>query len=62
MNHNDENPFIFYIHPWEIDPHQPRMHNARLLSRFRHYNNLGKTRSRLMRLLTDFAFTSIPLQ
>ncbi len=62
INHNDENPFIFYIHPWEIDPHQPRMHNARLLSRFRHYNNLGKTRSRLMRLLTDFAFTSIPLQ
>ena len=48
-------PFIFYLHPWEIDPDQPRV-PASLLSRFRHYNNLDKCESRLRRLMEDFSF------
>mgnify|MGYP001822538337 CR=1 FL=1 len=48
-------PFIFYLHPWEIDPEQPRI-AANWLSRFRHYNNLNKCESRLRNLLSDFSF------
>jgi polysaccharide deacetylase family protein (PEP-CTERM system associated) len=47
-------PCIFYIHPWEIDPGQPRQTNAPLLSRFRHYLNLHRTEQRFLRLLHDF--------
>jgi hypothetical protein len=50
-----EQPFIFYLHPWEIDPEQPRI-SASWFSRFRHYNNLHKCESRLNHLLTDFQF------
>jgi polysaccharide deacetylase family protein (PEP-CTERM system associated) len=46
---------IFYLHPWEIDPGQPRL-KAGLLSRFRHYRHLDKTEARLRRLLVDFRF------
>jgi len=55
--HGDE--FVFYIHPWEIDPEQPRIENAGLLSRFRHYNNLGKCHSRLEKLFQDFDFDTL---
>ena len=51
-------PAIFYIHPWEIDPHQPRL-DAALPTRLRHYNNLGQAEDRLRRLLHDFRFGSI---
>ncbi len=51
------NPFVFYLHPWEIDPGQPRI-KTRLLSRFRHYNNLNKCEDRLERLTFDFSFTT----
>lgn len=51
-------PFVFYLHPWEIDPDQPR-EDVRGLSRFRHYNNLEKTRERLQLLLRDFDFTTV---
>ena len=54
--HSD--PFVFYLHPWEIDPAQPRV-KASLLSEFRHYNNLDKGYQRLSRLLTDFRFTTM---
>jgi polysaccharide deacetylase family protein (PEP-CTERM system associated) len=47
-------PSVFYIHPWEIDPDQPRQARAPRLSRFRHYLNLGRTEGRLRRLLRDF--------
>lgn len=46
---------VFYLHPWEIDPDQPRL-TAGLLTRFRHYRNLQETEARLERLLTDFRF------
>ena len=54
INEKENQPFIFYIHPWEIDPDQPRMKNAGVRSRFRHYLNLQKTESRLKSLLSDF--------
>ena len=47
---------IFYTHPWEIDPEQPRVAASSRLSRFRHYNNLHLTAPRLDRLLRDFAW------
>lgn len=51
-------PFIFYLHPWEIDPDQPRV-SVDGLTRFRHYNNLAKCRHRLERLLQDFRFSTV---
>lgn len=47
---------MFYTHPWEIDPGQPRIGGAGRLSRFRHYLNLARTAPRLERLLRDFAW------
>lgn len=58
INRRESRPFIFYLHPWEIDPAQPRV-AASLLSRFRHYTNLGKCESRLKRLLGDFRFGTV---
>lgn len=58
INAKDQLPFIFYLHPWEIDPQQPRI-KASLLSRFRHYQNLGRCQQRLTRLLRDFAFDTV---
>lgn len=59
INSREKKPFIFYLHPWEVDPGQPRMKNISLLSRFRHYNNLAKTEDRLHQLLADFRFGPI---
>jgi len=50
-----QKPFIFYLHPWEIDPDQPRI-SASWFSRFRHYNNLDKCEDRLRCLMKDFQF------
>jgi polysaccharide deacetylase family protein (PEP-CTERM system associated) len=57
VNERERQPAIFYLHPWEIDPDQPRI-EASTLSRFRHYRNLAKTESRLRRLLSEFRFGS----
>ncbi len=51
-------PAIVYIHPWEIDPGQPRL-NLRGLSRFRHYVNLSRNSDKLKNLLSDVKFSSI---
>lgn len=51
-------PVIFYLHPWEVDPGQPRM-NLSITKKFRHYHNLDKTALRLEKLLTDFKFAPI---
>ncbi|MFZ5759490.1 MAG: XrtA system polysaccharide deacetylase [Thermodesulfobacteriota bacterium] len=59
INNDERKPFVFYLHPWEIDPNQPRFRQASRLSRFRHYNNLDKTGERLKRLLGDFFFARI---
>jgi polysaccharide deacetylase family protein (PEP-CTERM system associated) len=50
-------PAVFYLHPWEIDPEQPRHGLASWKSRFRHYCNLDRTEPRLRRLLRDFTWT-----
>jgi polysaccharide deacetylase family protein (PEP-CTERM system associated) len=55
VNRLEGKPAIFYLHPWEIDPDQPRL-KAGLLSRFRHYRNLAATEARLRRLLGEFRF------
>jgi polysaccharide deacetylase family protein (PEP-CTERM system associated) len=51
-------PATFYIHPWELDPDQPRL-TASPTTRLRHYGGLGRTRSRLERLLGEFRFGTI---
>lgn len=52
-------PFLFYLHPWELDPDQPRFDSASRLSRFRHYTNLKKVHGRLAALLDTFEFASM---
>ncbi len=59
INTGEGRPFIFYFHPWEIDPDQPRMKKIGLVSRFRHYLNLDRTAVRLEQLLNDFSFQPI---
>jgi polysaccharide deacetylase family protein (PEP-CTERM system associated) len=55
VNDHDAQPVIFYFHPWEIDPAQPRQ-RASAKARFRHYLNLNRMEGRLHRLLKDFAW------
>nr|WP_229518531.1 XrtA system polysaccharide deacetylase [Massilia sp. PAMC28688] len=56
VNQDDQEAAIFYFHPWEIDPGQPRPEGVDLKSRFRHYVNLGRTEQRLKALTRDFAW------
>jgi polysaccharide deacetylase family protein (PEP-CTERM system associated) len=58
INQRHGRPFAFYMHPWEIDPGQPRI-KVGAFSRFRHYTNLERCEARLHRVLADFAFTSM---
>ncbi len=58
INCKQEKPFAFYLHPWEIDPEQPRF-SADRRSTFRHYNNLERCQSRLEKLLIDFEFDTM---
>lgn len=57
LNKNSDE-FVFYLHPWEIDPEQPRI-KSNILSTFRHYNNLDKCEARLRKLLNEFEFTNM---
>lgn len=50
-------PFMFYLHPWEVDPGQPKRRMP-MIDSIRHYINLDKTYGRLERLIQDFMFTS----
>lgn len=54
VNGVDRQPAIFYFHPWEIDPEQPRIAGINAKTRFRHYVNLERMQGRLERLLGDF--------
>ncbi len=56
VNTRDERPAVFYFHPWEIDAGQPRVTQAPLKSRLRHYTNIEKMEEKLRRLLGDFAW------
>jgi polysaccharide deacetylase family protein (PEP-CTERM system associated) len=59
INTLEQRPFVFYLHPWELDPGQPRMADLSPKSRFRHYLNLHKTELRFSRLLRDFSFSTM---
>jgi polysaccharide deacetylase family protein (PEP-CTERM system associated) len=54
VNEAEGRPCIFYMHPWEVDPGQPRVRSLGLRTRFRHYLNLDRVAQRLERLLGDF--------
>ena len=54
VNRVDQQPAIFFFHPWEIDPAQPRVPGIDARTRFRHYLNLHRTENRLRQLLFDF--------
>ncbi|RDC60077.1 Peptidoglycan deacetylase [Alteripontixanthobacter maritimus] len=56
VNRTDGRPAIFYFHPWEIDPQQPRVEGAPLKSRLRHYTNLHKMAPKLRELVHEFAW------
>jgi polysaccharide deacetylase family protein (PEP-CTERM system associated) len=59
LNSIENQPGIFYFHPWEIDPDQPRQQNLPFKSRFRHYLNLNRVENRLNNLLNDFAWDTM---
>ena len=54
VNRVDQQPAVFFFHPWEIDPEQPRVPGIDARTRFRHYLNLHRTENRLRQLLFDF--------
>jgi len=58
VNASESKPATFYIHPWEIDPDQPRLPASRF-GAWKHYFNLGKTEARFARLLRDFRFAPL---
>lgn len=47
-------PYSFYFHPWEIDPEQPKINDASFKSKVRHYINLGRMEGKLVNLLSDY--------
>lgn len=58
INHREQKPFIFYLHPWEFDPGQPRI-KTDMLRHIRHYCNIEKTEVRFKKLLSDFKFDTV---
>jgi polysaccharide deacetylase family protein (PEP-CTERM system associated) len=56
VNGREQRPAIFYFHPWEVDPDQPRVANAPLKSKLRHYTNLSEMYGKLLRLLGAHAW------
>jgi polysaccharide deacetylase family protein (PEP-CTERM system associated) len=56
VNRREDEPVVFYFHPWEIDPDQPRQHNVGFKTRLRHYTNLSRMEARLKRLMSEFSW------
>lgn len=56
VNTEEQEATVFYFHPWEFDPDQPRLRGIDLKTRFRHYVNLKRTQPRVAKLLEDFAW------
>jgi hypothetical protein len=50
---------VFYLHPWELDPGQPRVKDLSMTQKIRHYRNLDQTEKRFAKLLKDFEFTTM---
>ncbi|HQA18221.1 MAG TPA: DUF3473 domain-containing protein [Novosphingobium sp.] len=61
VNREDRRPAVFYFHPWEIDPDQPRVPNASIRSRVRHYTNLSVMADKLNQLVREFAWGRMDL-
>jgi len=59
VNEVEGRPAVFYFHPWELDPDQPRVPGTSLKTRFRHYVNLHRTEPRLRSLLRDFSWRRV---
>jgi len=59
INHKEHQPGIFYCHPWEIDPNQPKQQGIGLKTRFRHYLNLDKMEGRIVNLMNDFSWDTM---
>ena len=59
VNTHDDQAGVFYFHPWEIDPGQPRQQGVSLKTRFRHYLNLERMEKRLQALLNDFSWDRV---
>jgi polysaccharide deacetylase family protein (PEP-CTERM system associated) len=59
VNRVDQQASVFYFHPWEIDPDQPMQCGISLKTRFRHYLNLSRMESRLVKLLSDFSWDTM---
>ncbi|MFM7348115.1 MAG: XrtA system polysaccharide deacetylase [Erythrobacter sp.] len=56
VNREEQRPAVFYFHPWEVDPDQPRVEHAPLRSRVRHYTGLAKIAGKLGELVHEFAW------
>jgi polysaccharide deacetylase family protein (PEP-CTERM system associated) len=56
VNRQDQRPAVFYFHPWEVDPDQPRVPNAPVRSKLRHYTNLERMAGKLKELVHEFAW------
>jgi hypothetical protein len=54
LNFGEARAGVFYFHPWEIDPRQPRQNGIGIKTRFRHYTNLERMYGRLERLIGEF--------
>lgn len=61
VNCREERPAVFYFHPWEIDPGQPRVAQAPIRSKLRHYTNLDRMAPKLRELVHEFAWSRMDL-
>jgi len=59
INQRESRGFMFYVHPWEIDPQQPRVHSGSFLSRWRHYQNLDTCEAKVLSLVDAFQFDTL---
>ncbi len=59
FHQQEQKPYSFYFHPWEIDPEQPKVKEASLKSKFRHYVNLSKMEGKLEQLLKDYQWDTM---
>jgi polysaccharide deacetylase family protein (PEP-CTERM system associated) len=59
FNQQEQQPYSFYFHPWEIDPEQPRIKEAPIKSKLRHYINLSKMEGKLEKLLKDYQWNTM---
>ncbi|MGK0299018.1 MAG: polysaccharide deacetylase family protein (PEP-CTERM system associated) [Gammaproteobacteria bacterium] len=59
INRKEKRSCIFYFHPWELDPAQPRIEGLNIKTRFRHYNNLSRMQDKLSRILDEISWGTV---